>query len=66
MPVEDIKQTHNTYMFTSAQREKQAPEQVQTVRKPLWKGSLSIAVASALLARIAGRISFVILKLLSR
>ncbi len=56
MPVDDIKQTK--IVDTARQ---QAPKQTQIAHEPIWAGSLGIAVGSALLARIAGRISFVIM-----
>ena len=61
MPVNNIKQTKNIYELTATRQEKQNGEQVTAMREPLQNGSLRIAIASALLSRIAGRISFVIM-----
>jgi MFS family permease len=61
MPVNNAKQTKNIHVLTITRQEKQCEKQVLATREPLQKGSLTIAIASALLARIAGRISFVIM-----
>ena len=61
MPVDDVKQTKDIPAFNTAEQEEQGRELMQNAREPIYRGSLGIAVASALLARIAGRISFVIM-----
>jgi MFS family permease len=61
MPVNNIKQTKNIHVLTASRQEEQSGEQVPTTREPLQNGSVRIAITSALLLRIAGRISFVIM-----
>src|SRR5450432_543594 len=61
MPINNVKQTENIHVLTATRQEKQSGEQALTTREPLQNGSLGIAIASALLSRIAGRISFVIM-----
>ncbi len=61
MSVNNVKQTKNARTLTVSRPEKPDGEQVISTREPLQRGSLSIAIISALLARIAGRISFVIM-----
>jgi MFS family permease len=61
MPINNVKQTENIHAPTATRQEKQSREQALTTREPLQNGSLGIAIASALLSRIAGRISFVIM-----
>ncbi len=61
MPVNNIKQTENIHVLTASSQEKQSGEQAIATREPLQNGSVRIAITSALLSRIAGRISFVIM-----
>lgn len=61
MPVNNIKQTENIHVLTARSQEKQSGEQAIAMHEPLQNGSVRIAITSALLSRIAGRISFVIM-----
>jgi MFS family permease len=59
MPLNNVKHAADIRILNTAHQ--QSTELAQRLHEPTWAGSLGIAVGSALLARIAGRISFVIL-----